>query len=63
MAAAAAGGGYDQDDFVDNVDGFICSICSEVLREPRSCKAGHSFCKSCIEGIIFIFFWIQLNVS
>ena len=46
----------DADDFIDSVDEeFICSICSNVLSEPRGCRDGHNFCKACIEN------WLKTN--
>lgn len=31
-------------------ESLICSICQDVLEEPRSLKCGHSFCLGCLEA-------------
>lgn len=42
-------GGFDEDEFVGSVDDNLqCPICCKVLRDPRSCNEGHTFCHSCI---------------
>ena len=38
LAAAAA----------KNEEGFMCSICAGLLREPVSTACGHTFCKACL---------------
>jgi hypothetical protein len=43
--------GHDEAMFVDPdaVDeDFLCGICTDVLRQPVSCKKGHTFCTDCI---------------
>ena len=36
-------------DVVGEVDEeLLCGICTDLLREPHSCRAGHTFCKECI---------------
>ena len=46
-------GGYDADLFNDNVEQFICAICSGVCREPQQISScGHIFCRSCIGYVI-----------
>ena len=46
-------GGYDGDLFIDNVEQFLCAICSGVCREPQQISnCGHIFCKPCIGYII-----------
>jgi hypothetical protein len=41
-------GGYDTNLFVENVDKFCCPFCFNVLKDPRQCSTGHTFCFSCI---------------
>ena len=53
MAAAAepapAPGKLDPADVVGELDEeLVCTLCRDVLRQPHSCQAGHSFCKDCI---------------
>ena len=37
------------DDFLIEVEPYLlCIICENVLVEPKSCKAGHTFCDVCI---------------
>eukprot|EP00467_Chlorarachnion_reptans_P004979 CAMPEP_0114525196 /NCGR_PEP_ID=MMETSP0109-20121206/22282_1 /TAXON_ID=29199 /ORGANISM="Chlorarachnion reptans, Strain CCCM449" /LENGTH=495 /DNA_ID=CAMNT_0001706735 /DNA_START=77 /DNA_END=1561 /DNA_ORIENTATION=- len=44
---------YSQENFVNPVDeNFVCSICSNVLLKPHSCKKGHVFCYQCISSWI-----------
>ena len=46
-------GGYDADLFTENVEQFICAICSGVCREPQQISTcGHIFCRSCIGYVI-----------
>ena len=46
-------GGYDGDLFIENVEQFLCAICSGVCREPQQISnCGHIFCKPCIGYII-----------
>ena len=41
--------GYDAGHFVTPVGkNLICSICKNVLRDPRICQNEHAFCFSCI---------------
>ena len=35
-------------------DNDKCSLCLQVMRDPRGCAAGHLFCKGCIEKSIYI---------
>ena len=34
--------------FVNDVDIYVCTICRDVMKDPTSCKEGHSFCNSCV---------------
>lgn len=46
-------GGYDADLFMENVEQFICAICSGVCREPQQvASCGHIFCRPCIGYVI-----------
>ncbi|KAI6652185.1 TNF receptor-associated factor 6 [Oopsacas minuta] len=46
-------GGYDADLFIEDVEQFICAICSGVCRETQQVSTcGHIFCRSCIGYII-----------
>ena len=47
------GGGYDYE-FVETVsNSLICTICFLPSKEPHlSACCGHTFCKSCLEGIM-----------
>ena len=41
---------------VDPVDQFeenlLCSVCLQVLKDPRTLPCCHSFCKVCLEGVV-----------
>eukprot|EP01104_Vermistella_antarctica_P001819 TRINITY_DN1194_c1_g2_i1.p1 TRINITY_DN1194_c1_g2~~TRINITY_DN1194_c1_g2_i1.p1 ORF type:complete len:525 (+),score=72.92 TRINITY_DN1194_c1_g2_i1:169-1743(+) len=41
----------------DMLDIITCTICHELLHEPRSCRNGHSFCRVCILE------WIQTRAT
>ena len=52
--------GWDIDRFpdkdgIDKEDIFKCSICEDVLQDPRQTPCEHSFCKECIEH------WLDLG--
>ena len=48
----------DPEEFVGGVaDELLCSVCTKVLLEPRSCLDGHTFCRSCIGT------WMEQNAS
>lgn len=44
-------GGFDQNIFLDTINpDFICSICSNVVRDPQECTVcGTLFCSSCLK--------------
>ena len=52
MATFSTSGGYDYQ-FVDTpLDMFLCKICDLPSKEPQlSVCCGHTFCKSCLDGL------------
>jgi len=48
----------EPEEFLENVDEeFLCSICTNVLKNPHSCQQGHTFCLDCITQ------WLQNKSS
>jgi hypothetical protein len=46
-------GGYPKEIFIDKVpDELTCGICLGVLKNPKQCKTGHSFCHSCVAKLL-----------
>lgn len=43
--------GFPTSIFLEDPDeNLICSICRDVLEEPRSLQCGHSFCRGCLDA-------------
>jgi hypothetical protein len=48
-------GGYDESRFEGRVrEDLFCSICKEVLRNPRTCQREHLFCFFCISQYLVL---------
>jgi hypothetical protein len=49
--------GIDVNDVVDGLvdEELLCSICTDIIQQPRCCHAGHVFCEECIKT------WLQNN--
>ena len=46
-------GGYPKEIFVNKVsEALTCGVCLEILKNPKQCNTGHSFCHTCIAKIL-----------
>lgn len=55
-------GGYDVELFVDAsaAAGFVCSICTDVMRDPVALPCGHELCQLCADSL---FMPVQTNTN